>query len=90
MVTGMIPESDSTMTSATAIGAFHAARIYAQWSQLQSLIQRKKIIIDGESLNIPGLVAVARLVICRQYLGGLTANFYIGMVVSLALIRAHR
>lgn len=89
MVTSMIPESNSTTASATDNGALHAARIYAQWSQLQSLIQRKNIIIDGESLSIPSLVAVARLVICRQYLGGPTANFYIGMVVSLALIRVH-
>lgn len=89
MVTGMIPEPDSTTASATASGALHAARVYTQWSQLQSLIQRKNIIIDGESLSIPSLVAVARLVTCRQYLGRPTANFYIGMVVSLALIRVH-
>lgn len=64
----MIPESDSTTGSATASGALHAVRIYTQWSQLQSLIQRKSIVIDGESLSIPSLVAVARLVICHQYL----------------------
>lgn len=68
MVTGVIQGSNSTTASATASGALHAARIYAQWSQLQSLIQRKNIVIDGESLSIPSLIAVARLVICRQYL----------------------
>lgn len=64
MVTSMIPESDSTTTSATASSALHSARTFAQWSQLQSLIRRKNIVIDGESLSISGLVAVARLVIC--------------------------
>lgn len=68
MVTSMIPGPDSTTVSATASGALHASRIYAQWSQLQNLIRRKNIIIDGESLSIPILVAVARLVIYRQYL----------------------
>lgn len=60
MVTDMIPESDSATASASAVGALHAARVYAQWTQLQSLIQRKNIKLDGESLSIPSLVAVAR------------------------------
>lgn len=68
MVIAIIPESDSTTGSVTASGALHAVRIHAQWSQLQSLIQEKRIVIDGGSLNIPSLVAVARLVNCHQYL----------------------
>lgn len=68
MVTANIPESDSMTASATASGALHAVRIYAQWSQLQSLIPRKSIIIDGKSLSIPSLIAVARFVICHKYL----------------------
>lgn len=65
MATNAMKESDSKTAPALSSDAVHAALVYAQWSKVQSLRERKKIEIDGQSLEIPSVVAVARQVISR-------------------------
>ena len=74
MATNVMKVSNSETASALSSDAVHAALVYTQWSKVQSLRERKKIEIDGQSLEIPSVVAVA-----RQVIGG-------ALIVTLTLI----
>jgi hypothetical protein len=42
----------------------HARATYEGWRRLKSLLEGEQIVLDGESLDVPGLVAVAKFVFC--------------------------
>jgi len=42
----------------------HARAVHEEWRKLNNLLEGEQIVLDGESLDIQSLVAVARLVFC--------------------------
>lgn len=42
----------------------HARATYEAWRKLKNLLEGEQIVLDGESLDIPSVVAVAKFVFC--------------------------